>query len=362
MKFSIFHHSRRQKHAVYQTRSSAILRVAKLSTILFLMMVLHTLAMVQLENLSLLDASWLTLTTITTVGYGDISATSTAGRITTILLMYLVGITVLAQLISEYVDYRMIRNEYRRKGNWRWNMENHILIINAPNHNAEQYFIRLVSQIREHTDYRDTPIQLLTPKYPDVLPIPLRNLGVVHFTGTADNMQDLQSVNVKQAKHIVVLARDEYSKASDSTTFDELDRLKEFGVLDRTIVECVVDENRERFHRIGAPLIIRPARSYPEIIVRSLMAPGSEKILEDLFTHTGGQLRRYEINIDNKRWADIVTQLIQAGMGSALAYVSPNNDVICHPNEFDAITAKALLVMVRDNNIPSTQSIEGILE
>ena len=41
---------------------------------------LHIAAMITFERLSLGDAAWLTMTTVTTVGYGDISAASAAGR------------------------------------------------------------------------------------------------------------------------------------------------------------------------------------------------------------------------------------------------------------------------------------------
>ncbi len=47
----------------------------------------HTLAMMAFEELALGDAVWLTATTMTTVGYGDLSASTAAGRWSTVILV-----------------------------------------------------------------------------------------------------------------------------------------------------------------------------------------------------------------------------------------------------------------------------------
>ena len=53
---------------------------------------LHVVAMNQLEGLALHDALWLTLTTATTVGYGDLSPSTLWGRLATVILIYGGGI------------------------------------------------------------------------------------------------------------------------------------------------------------------------------------------------------------------------------------------------------------------------------
>jgi len=57
-------------------------------------------------------------------------------------------------------------------------------------------------------------------------------------------------------------------------------RFNEPLVVDRTYVECVDDENRHRLYSIGARVVLRPTRSYPEIVVRAMVAPGFEAIIE----------------------------------------------------------------------------------
>lgn len=323
---------------------------------------LHVIAMVMFEGLAPDDALWLTATTLTTVGYGDLSAATPAGRTATFLLLYIAGITLLAQLASDYIDYRLQRKEYMIKGRWRWNMKDHILIINSPGTNPALYFERLVEQIRLSRDFSDCPILVLTERFPDGLPNHLRERGVVHYHGECCDQDSLAAVSPDQARAIIVLARDEQSRLSDSVTLDVILQLKEYcQSLPYTVVECVREDNRERVRHLGANATLRPIRDYPEIMVRALVAPGTEKILENLFSHHDDHAMRYNVTVENARWADVSCQLIQAGIGTLLAYVCPDGHVECHPAPDHHFNASALILMVREENAPSTDLIRECL-
>jgi len=324
---------------------------------------LHVAAMMHFEKLSSGDAVWLTLTTLTTVGYGDLSATTFAGRAATTVLLYFAGIALLAQLASDYIDYRLKRKEYMIKGIWRWQMQDHILIINSPSNNPAEYFERLVGQLRATSQYRDMPVQILTDAFPDGLPVHLREKGIVHYHGESTELHSLKAVDAKAAKAIIVLARNEYSRVSDSVTLDVLMQLKTLCQNDQpyTVAECVQDDNRYRAELAGANTTIRPVRAYPEIMVRALVAPGAEKILENLFTHHGDHAMRYPVELEGVYWAEVACQLMKAGLGTLLAYVAKDGQVECHPAPDHRFSAQWIILMVREQAIPSEEQIRDIL-
>lgn len=362
-KFTRFiRHQQRIRHAVYQTDASILRSVYKTAVVMVGLVLLHSVAMMFFEGLTFWQAFWLTLTTLTTVGYGDLSAATFAGQLTTVILIFACGITLMTFLISDYVDYRIARREKIRTGNWNWNMSDHILIINAPKFNRESYFIRLISQIRENKEYADTPVQLLNIDFPDGLPDCLRQLGAVHVTGTPSNVADLKKAGVHRARHIVVLARNEYASDSDSFTFDVAHRLKELHVCHKAIVECVLDENRGRLDDVGVKTILRPIRSYPEIIVRAMDAPGSEVIIEDMFTRAVDHPHRYPVWLKGEPWADVVNALIQANLGTALGYVTKEGEVIAHPEGHASVYAQSLLVLVKTDQQPSDKDVSSAIE
>lgn len=335
--------------------------VRRTAAIMFGLIIVHSSAMVYLEDMTFWQGLWLTLTTITTVGFGDLSPKTVAGQAATIGLIYLCGITLMTFLISDYVDFRIARREKIRTGNWNWNMEEHILIINAPKYNHESYFIRLISQIRENVDYADIPVQLLNTDFSDGLPDSLRTLGAVHVNGTPSNPNDLKRAGAERAKHIVVLARNEYASDSDSFTFDVAHRLNDLHVCHKAIIECVIDDNRPRMKALGVKSVLRPIRSYPEIIVRSMDAPGSEVIIEDMFTRANDHPHRYPVWLEGEPWADVVNALIQANLGTALGYVTKEGVVIAHPKGDEHVHAQSLIVLVKTEFQPTEKAVTEAL-
>lgn len=330
---------------------------------LLMLALLHVVAMMWFESMGVGDAIWLTMTTLLTVGYGDLSATTLWGRGATILLLYLVGITLLAKLAGDYIDYRLQRRQDMVRGRRRWQLQQHLLIINSPDHNPEVYFKRLLRQLRASRKFADAPILLLTDDFPDGLPQSLREQGMVHYHGEITDHACLQAVDPQDAKAILLLAQNEHSRLSDSVTVDVLLQLQQFDSLPPVVAELVHEENRARALAAGANAMLRPIRGYPEILVQSLITPGSEQLLENLFTLDADHTRRYDIAVDHLSWADAVCRLVCAGIGTLVAYVAANGEVVCQPPHDETFKASALLVIVKSvhGEVPSQHQLMACL-
>lgn len=343
-----------------QTAESVKERVLRLLISLMALCAIHACAMMYFEQLHLADAVWVTLTTVTTVGYGDFSATTAGGRISTIILLYIAGISLLAQVASEFLEYRIERRNRMILGQWRWKgMKDHILIINAPGEDSSLYLTRLVKQIRKTPELADVPVQILAPQFENGLPIELRELGVVHRCAVPDAHGELQLCNVNSAKYVLLLAPDRYDQHADAITLNLLIHLKDSGVTTPILAEAVLDENRERFMRFGAFTVLRPIRAYPEILVRALVAPGSEVIMEDLFSYGGVHPTRVEVELQGQ-WGDIATKLIMSNFGVPLGYVSASDRVESSPDVEHSVDAKALLLMVTSDHDVTSAKVRAL--
>ena len=343
---------RRRRHRWYsaQTSNDRRIQIIRLFAVLLGLVVANVSAMMFFEKLSLEDSIWLTMTTITTVGYGDMSATTTFGRLATILLMYLVGIFLLAQIVGEWLDYRLDRKERMRKGLWRWTMKDHIVIIFTPLQNGARYLRILVQQIRNTPMLADCPIQVLSPHFPDGLPADIASDGVVLNSGRAEGRTSLSEVDVDSARFIILMSEDTTDYRSDSLTLDVLDQLSSFEDKGYIIAECVQEGNRKRLFEAGANAVIRPVRAYPELMVRAMAAPGTEAILEDLFRHQGNHPRRYDIDFSENNWGVLAGRILQQGLGTPLGYLTTEGEIIVNPSPDDAASGKALFVMVTQNS------------
>ncbi|WP_328186168.1 potassium channel family protein [Marinobacter sp. OP 3.4] len=352
------------EHQLTHLPMSGIIRSRLKRLFLFLigLVLTQTLILWAVEPLSLWNSLWLTMTTLTTVGYGDLAPTTVIGRISTMALMFITAITLLTLIISDYIEYRFYRRERILTGRWRYNMKNHVLIINTPRRGGEQYFMRVATQLRAIPGYESVPIMILTQKYANGLPPELKDIGLVHYHGTGASEEDLKAAHAGQARHILLLALDETDPSSDSYTFDIAHRLSELNLASKITAECVSDSNRQRFRAIGVRSVIRPVRTYPEIMVRAVVAPGTEKVLEDMFNYEQDHPHRYNLTLDDLTWSDIVSALIRHGIGTALAYIDDNDDVVCHPEPNIEVEGRGLIVLVKSSETPDLSVVEEALE
>ncbi len=323
---------------------------------------LHIVAMMVFEHLPPADALWLTLTTVTTVGYGDLAPRTPYGRLSTGLLIFFGGIWVTFQTAATYFDLRSERRQRMRCGRWRWNMRDHILILNVPLDNTTAYLTRLVTEFRASRRFRHRPVQIVSTCFDDGLPESLRELGVVHHSGESWDSVALDAAGARHAHVIIVLAQSDADPSTDGRTLDIVDRLKELGAEGRIIAEAVEDTNRPRFRRFGAELVVRPLRGYPEMIVRALAAPGSEAILEDLFTSKRDECWRYDITVEGWIWSNVVTTLVLKDIGVPIAFRSAqDHNIKINPHPSALVHADKLYVLVREGNARNDAEIQALL-
>lgn len=324
--------------------------------------VLHTAAMMIFEGLVFGDAAWLTLSTMTTVGYGDHAAATPWGRLCTVFLLYLCGIFVLFHTAADYFEYRTERRYLMMRGRWRCKLTNHVLILSAPQINQVQFLSGLIGDLQNCDEYRGAPVEMLTTRFPDGLPPELQHLGLILHTGHPNDPHDIAATDPDRAAAILVLAHQEEDKRSDAKTFDIVCRLREMGATGRILAECVDDGNRQRLKNAGANVVVRPVRFYPEVLVRALTSPGSSEILENLFTSRGDMCVRVPVEVRGLPWSRIVRALMDGNAGTAIGYeASTDHSVHCNPSPDTLIDASALQVIVREGRMPEPGRVDALL-
>lgn len=242
-------------------------------------------------------------------------------------------------------------------------MNDHIVILNIPSHSGERYLQRLIKQFRTSIHYADAPIYILTRQFPNGLPDFITRLNdVVHYNGDPSNPQDLAIVCVDKARGIIVLSKDENDESSDGRIFDILHRLKDLNVKASILAECVEDSNRQRLEAAGANIVIRPIRAYPAMIVRAFDAPGSERIIENMFNSEDDEYRRYDVEINNMAWCDVVTRLITHNVGIAVAYIDrDSNEMVYNPPAKTKPHIQALITISKENNKHSNDEVKALV-
>ena len=334
---------------------------------LLAMVLLFVLTMAVFEEMAPADSLWLAAVTLTTVGYGDIAPRTGVGRFATVLFLMAGGVFVLAKIASDWFEWREMVRERKRHGSWRWGMEGHVLVIGTPAQDAERFFRGLVRQLAATPGYRDAPVLLLTRAFDASakgLPQELCELGLVHVSGAPTDPDALALADAGAARAAIVLAEDDADPISDAVTTDVVGRLRALarGAPPVVVAECVDDRNRARLVAAGAAAAARPLRSYPEMLTRALVAPGAERLLEDLFSSEGNELHRVDLPQPWRgRWSALAGPFLEQGLGTAIAFMTPTREVVMNPRGPQEIEAIAVYVILDADQEKALASLPGTL-
>jgi voltage-gated potassium channel len=338
------------------------IQLVEMFLLLFLVLMSHIMAMIYFEKMDVFDAVWLTMTSATTVGYGDFSAKTVEGRISTILLLYVGGIAILAQVVAMYFEYRSGIRHNMLRGNWRWKMKNHVVFLNCPEEVGEEFFYRAISGMRKSSsELANLPIIIVSDKFNDGISDRLRNLNVAHVSKPLSDKETLESACVKEANTVVVLSKDRFKATSDSINFELVYRLRDMGVKGRIIAEAMHDENRSRLKKVGADNVLRPVRAYPELLIRTILAPGFEQVMETLFDSFGEECIRYEVHVECL-WLEVIQKLTASDAGLPIAYEDVDGKIVNNPSSKKLVKTNAIFAIVNDKKSHSCKEIEALLK
>lgn len=323
---------------------------------------LHSASMMFFEGLPLRDAWWLTVTTLSTTGYGDISPQTDLGRLTTLFLPYAIGIPLVAQSATLFYEHRQHKKNLILEGKKRWTMDDHIVFLNIPKTNPKDYYKQLMRELRKSQLPGSNRQALIVSDnlVNNELPDELRELGVAHVSHNANDEKAFENSSLKSAGVIVVLCRDEDDPDADSITYHLVSRARRENPDALIIAEAVHERNKDGIYAEGADHIMRPMRTYPEMLMRAILAPGTEQLAENLFSSKDAECVRYDLNLRAK-WSDVAGSVICADIGTPVAYVSQDNRVIADMRGSDEIDAKALMVLARADDIRSKWEVSSAL-
>ncbi|MDE0941317.1 MAG: ion channel [Alphaproteobacteria bacterium] len=335
------------KTRLFAVRAEQTARRSVVYTLAFvaLLIAAHTMAMMHFEGFTLANSIWLTLTTITTVGYGDLSAVTTFGRAATILIIYFGGIFVVAKMAGDFFDYRGLRRDAMKDGNWSWShMKNHIVVIGSKV-DSELHLARLIQECERSEATAGREIVLISHSFDHGLPSLLQGFDIKYVKGRGAAPGALEQGTIDKAAIVIILAWQEEDAASDGNAFDVICRIRDVNGSARIVAECVDDNNRQRLEDAGATLAMRPMRAYPEMMIGGLLNPGSTTILENLFTAEGERIVRVDGSLTGS-WADLVAQHVRDDVGTPIAYRDARTGkIITAPRGTTEVSADALFLL-----------------
>jgi len=322
-------------HFSYQEILSNFLRHPLIFACLVLSMLLTTgtVGYMLIEGWAFSDAFFMTVITVTTIGYGEVLPLSHQGRIFTIGLIiigvitatYAIGATIELFTSEEFLG--RIRNRRRRA-----------ILQKLKNHTIICGFGRMGSSLADELLAGGSPIVVIDLDS-DVIE-QCQQQGIPVIQGSASDEEILREAGIGQAKALVAATRTDAENVFIVLTARSINR--DLHIITRSNAKATV----AKMEKAGADTVISPYVIAGKRIAHMLTHPNIIRFLDGFLTFGGQQMRLEEFIIyENSPVAGMTLREAKLGV-SVLAVNHPGQQISTRPDgDTVLLPGTAIIVM-----------------
>ena len=290
-----------------------------------------------LEGMTVIDALYMTVITLSTVGFGEVNQLEPAGRIFTICLI-MGGAGLAAYILSSVADFMIV-------GEWRAYLEErrqrHML-----EHLAAHIIVCGYGRVGRHVvaglQAERLPFVVLDPDPEKIQHLQLA--GVLAIEGNAAVEQDLKAAGIDRARGLVAAASSDAENVFIVLTARSL--RPDLLILARANYE----DSEPKLLRAGADRVVLPYSITGRRIVTMLARPDVADFLDEI-AHTAGLellLEQVQVSPTSPFVGQTVVQAqLEHRFGvTVLAYKPPGGQLVKRPDDETPLEAHAYLVVL----------------
>jgi len=313
-------------------------------------LIVGTAGYIIIEDWRFLDALYMTVITISTVGYREINQVGDAGRVFTILLVAIgVGFTlyVAAAVVQFMVEGRMRILLGRRRLDKKINrLKNHYIVCG---------YGRIGRVICRNL--RRKPLDVVTvDKSPNLIPL-MDEDGILYVAGDASDEATLVKAGIKRARGLVAALATDTDNVFLVLTARQL--APELTIIARASKEAV----KSKLQAAGADSVESPYEMGAVSMAHHIIRPTVTNFLDLAFAHQRKDIQMEEIPVSES--SDLVNvQLKDSGIRQnynliIIAIKKPDGDMLFNPSFETAIMPKDTVIAVGE--LENLQQLEVIL-
>ncbi|MGE5417274.1 MAG: potassium channel family protein [Acidobacteriota bacterium] len=260
------------------------LRLRTAFAFLFFVVAIGISGLMLIEKWSFLDASWVTIVSLLTIGYGDLVPHSPAGRIFLLVLVtagvgvvtYTLG-TIFTNVVETQIARIMERTDMKDQIE---SLHNHIIVCGAG---------RVGASVTEVLVNEKVPFVMVDAN--EELINALVAEGVLAFHGDATKDEVLIQAGIMRARGVIsALSEDAYNVFVTLT-------VKALNPSLTVVARAERGETIEKLKRAGADKVIAPAQLGGQRMATAILKPVTVDLVDTLFTKSNIQVQLEELVI-----------------------------------------------------------------
>ncbi len=302
--------------------------------ILSILLIVGTAGYRWLEGMSLLDAFYMTVITISTVGFGEVDPLSSMGRAFTIVLILsgggLAAFTLGAVVDFFFSGYWQDHVRLQRKRRMLAELKDHVIVCG---------FGRVGRHVAEELAAEGLPFVVLDID-PDRVAHAERK-GYLAMVGNAANERILLEVGIQRARAVVAAV------ASDAENVFIVLTARELNSNLFIVARANYEDSEPKLRRAGADRTILPYRISGKRMVTMLMRPNVADFLDEV-SHAGGLellLEQVEIASTSPLVGKTVHEVeLGRRLGVTVLACRSTNGVFCPPGPETVLQPNSLII------------------
>ncbi|OLS40493.1 TrkA family potassium uptake protein [Bacillus sp. MRMR6] len=282
---------------IFLTVSRYRYRTVFLTTLIYILINAEIIKWLEPETFdSTFQAIWWMLTTMTTVGYGDVSPVTVAGRTWAMLVVYTLGIGLFGFVIGMIVDAVTKYKRAKEEGKLSYKGENHFVIMGwtAKSKNTIKELI-LADSI--------TDIVLIDDKEKT----PYEHERFHYIQGSPTDVETLRKARIEKSKAVLLFAEDGISNPDladgktllTASSIERYDEGTEQNIY--TIAEILNEKHVENFKHVKIDEFILSNGSVSNLMAKSAQTKGASHLFTQLLSRQDEGSDLWEVDV-KKEW------------------------------------------------------------
>ena len=219
-------------------------------------------------DLTIGDSFWYSIISITTIGYGDFSASTFGSRIGTVIFIILVGLVAFTTTAGMLVDWILDLRMREQTGMATVQTKGHLLIIHFPNETRVRH---IVEEFVSDNGHKKDDIVVVTDR---IQTLPFSHPNVSFVRGSPLEKETYQRAQLNKASQVIILSTNYDDPNSDSVVASVASVIHHLSPQVRVVAECLSLNHELLFSNLEDVSLVYTVHMANNLLIQESQDPG----------------------------------------------------------------------------------------